>query len=96
MGTFIQADVAAVHASHVVLDKATTLQEDQNRMGSANSPQSESDKLPYDYLAICTGSSYSNPANKAGSAVSLKDRKGAVQVSINPRGWHQPEAQVRL
>ena len=51
--TFVQAGVKAVHADHVELDRATTLQLDQTI--PRNTVQPASSKLPYDYLVICTG-----------------------------------------
>ena len=84
LGTIIQADVAAVHSTHVVLDKATTLQVDHTLKGPGSHSSGDSDKLPYDVLAICTGSSYSNSVNKTGSNISLKDRKAGVQVRQGP------------
>ena len=50
--TFIQAGVKAVHADYVELDSATT-QLDQTL--PARKRQPETNRLPFDFLAICTG-----------------------------------------
>lgn len=82
LGSVVQAEVASITSTHVELDTATTLQLDQSLRLPANgvgSNGADPSKLPYDYLAICTGSSYSNSTNKAGNASLLKDRKAGVQ-----------------
>lgn len=73
-----------MHATHVQLDTATTLQLDhtiKGDRGNAN-PQAAAGKLPYDYLAICTGGANSSSLHQAGSALSLRDRVAGIQVRV--------------
>lgn len=83
IGTFIQAEVASVHADCVLLDKATSvLARTSFRTGQQVGLH---DKLPYDFLAICTGGSYPSTLHQAGIATSIADRKSAIQVSMPAR-----------
>lgn len=78
---FIQAEVASVHADYVLLDRdvrATTMH--LSKTSFPKGRQAPDDRLPYDYLAICTGGTYPSTLHQAGLATSIGDRKAGIQV----------------